>query len=86
MDLLFILASRPNEVFSREALTRELWPHTTVGEDALARCVFKLRRALEDNEAGSPRVETIPKRGYRLLPGAERAPGTARRMEPDPTR
>lgn len=65
MDLLFVLASRPNHVFSREALMHALWPDTTVGEDALFRCVFKLRKALGDpSRVGL--VQTIPKRGYRL--------------------
>lgn len=67
MDLLFLFASRPNHVFSREVLTQALWPDTTVGEDALARCVFKLRRALDDQAKGSKLIETIPKRGYRLV-------------------
>ncbi|NBW12433.1 MAG: tetratricopeptide repeat protein [Caulobacteraceae bacterium] len=66
MDLLFLLASRPGHVFSREVLTAALWPDTTVGEDALSRCVFKLRKALEEAEGGG-RIETIPKRGYRLV-------------------
>ena len=66
MDLLFLLASRPGHVFSRDVLTAALWPDTTVGEDALSRCVFKLRKALED-AGGGGRIETIPKRGYRLV-------------------
>jgi len=69
MDLLFLLASRPGHVFSREVLAAALWPDTTVGEDALSRCVFKLRKALEEAEGGG-RIETIPKRGYRLVAAA----------------
>ena len=67
MDLLFVLASRPNHVFSRDALMGALWPDTTVGEDALSRCVFKLRKALEGPSRAGARIETIPKRGYRLV-------------------
>ena len=67
MDLLFVLASRPGEVFSREVLMQALWPDTTVGEDALSRCVFKLRKSL-DSTPGL--IETIPKRGYRLVTDA----------------
>jgi DNA-binding winged helix-turn-helix (wHTH) protein len=67
MDLLALLASRPGRPFSREELFERLWPDVTVGDDSLARCVFKLRKALGD-EAGDPRfVETIAKRGYRLI-------------------
>jgi transcriptional activator of cad operon len=79
MDLLFVLAARPNQVLSREVLTRALWPDTIVGEDALARCVFKLRRALDDDPRVQRCIETIPKRGYRLIqPRGVPAPRPAR--------
>lgn len=86
MELLFVLVSRPNGVFSREELHRELWPDTVVGDDSLARLVFKLRKALGDDEAKAPRfLETLPKRGYRLsLPShepAERPPFPASQEE-----
>ncbi|MCF7222233.1 tetratricopeptide repeat protein [Marilutibacter chinensis] len=65
MDLLFLLASRPGEVIGRESIMNALWPGIVVGDDSLARSVFKLRQALGD-DARSPRyVETIAKRGYR---------------------
>jgi transcriptional activator of cad operon len=67
MDLLFVLAARPNQVVPREALMRALWPDSIVGEDTLARCVFKLRRALGDDSRPPRLIETIPKRGYRLI-------------------
>lgn len=67
MELLFVLASRPNEVFTREELHLRLWPETVVGDDSLARLVFKLRKAFGDDESKTPRfLETLPKRGYRL--------------------
>ncbi|GJL93554.1 winged helix-turn-helix domain-containing protein [Hyphococcus sp.] len=67
MDLLVLLHSEPGKVFSREEIDVALWPGVTVGDDTLARAVSKLRRALGDS-AGEPRyVETIPKRGYRLI-------------------
>ena len=83
MELLFVLASKPNGVFSREELHRALWPDTVVGDDNLARLVFKLRKALGDDESPSPRfLETLPKRGYRLnLPGA--SPGGLPLAPPD---
>jgi DNA-binding winged helix-turn-helix (wHTH) protein len=69
MDLLFLLGSEPGRVFGREEIANALWPRTTVNEDALARCVFKLRRALGDHSRNSSIVETVPKRGYRLVSG-----------------
>jgi Tfp pilus assembly protein PilF len=84
-DLLFLLAARRGEVVTREEITARLWPRVIVSEDSLARCVFKLRKALGD-EARAPRyIETLSKRGYRLLVGmapALTAPPPARRARP----
>lgn len=67
MQVLVCLAHRPGEVISREDLMQAVWPDTFVTDDVLKRCVFELRRVFEDN-AHEPRIiETIPKRGYRLL-------------------
>lgn len=67
MDLLTLFAGTPGKVFSREEIDAALWPGVTVGEDTLARAVSKLRRAFGDETASPRYVETIPKRGYRLI-------------------
>lgn len=73
MDLLCLLAAHPGQVLSRERIMAALWPGLVVGDDTLARTLSKLRQALGD-DAKSPRyVETIAKRGYRLLAEVERA-------------
>jgi transcriptional activator of cad operon len=79
MDLLRLLAAHPGEVVSREDLLASLWPGLTVGEDTLARTVFKLRRALDDDPRAPTYVETIPKRGYRLIARVGAAPAQPRR-------
>lgn len=71
MDLLCLLADHPGQVLSRERIMAALWPGQIVGDDALARTLSKLRQALGD-DAKSPRyIETIAKRGYRLLAEVE---------------
>nr|WP_298126593.1 winged helix-turn-helix domain-containing protein [uncultured Pseudoxanthomonas sp.] len=66
-DLLFLLASRRGAAVTREEIMDALWPGQVVGDDSLARAVFKLRQALGD-DAKSPRyIETLSKRGYRLI-------------------
>ena len=77
MALLVRLAEAPGEVCSRETLFSVLWPDVVVGEDTLARLVSKLRRALGDNPKSPQYIQTIPKRGYRLLPEAVGAPPPA---------
>ncbi len=72
MDLLFLLAEHAGSVLSKETIMARIWPDTTVGDDTLARCVSKLRKALDDNPKQARFIETIPKRGYRLrLAGEE---------------
>lgn len=77
MDLLFLLADEPKRVFAREALFEALWPGVTVGDDSLARAVSKLRTALEDDARAPLYVETIPKRGYRLVAVVGQEPAEA---------
>lgn len=67
MDLLVLLAASPREVVSRERLFAELWPGTFVSDEALTTAVYQLRKALGDRARAPRFVETVPKRGYRLL-------------------
>jgi eukaryotic-like serine/threonine-protein kinase len=71
MEVLVCLAQSGGEVVSKEKLIGEVWAETFVGDDALIRCVSALRRALEDDPKSPRVIETIPKRGYRLLETVE---------------
>lgn len=67
MLVLVCLSQRSGEPLAKETLLREVWPDTFVTEDVLKRSISELRRALQD-DARHPRViETISKRGYRLV-------------------
>jgi DNA-binding winged helix-turn-helix (wHTH) protein/TolB-like protein/Tfp pilus assembly protein PilF len=86
MELLVVLASRPGEVVSREELLSAVWPGVVVGDEALSQAVTKLRKALGDDVRAPTYIETISKRGYRLIapvnplaggPAAERAAAPA---------
>jgi len=76
MEVLVCLASRPGESLSKETLIKAVWPHTFVSDDALIRCVSELRRVFEDDARSPLVIQTIPKRGYRLVAPVEqmRAP------------
>lgn len=67
MQLLCALAEHAPGVVSRAALIEILWPNSVVTEDALARSLLKLRRALGDDARMPTYIETLPRRGYRLL-------------------
>jgi TolB-like protein/DNA-binding winged helix-turn-helix (wHTH) protein len=78
MSLLQYFASRPGEVLSRIQLEEQVWPGMVVGYDALTKSIGKLRDALGDSEKPPTIIQTIPKKGYRLI-----APVTAGDIKPD---
>lgn len=81
MDVLVCLARNPGDVVSREALIDAVWPEVFISESVLTRAIAGLRRALGD-DARSPRfIETISKRGYRLIK-SEPAPPPVSAMAP----
>jgi DNA-binding winged helix-turn-helix (wHTH) protein/Tol biopolymer transport system component len=67
MDLLMLLAERPGQVFGRDEIFQRVWPETTVQDDALRRVVTLLRRVLDDDPKEPRYIETIKRRGYRLV-------------------
>jgi len=74
MGVLVRLASQPGEPVSKEVILKTVWPDTFVTEDVLTRSISELRRTFQD-DAREPRIiETIPKRGYRLVAPVEREP------------
>lgn len=67
MAVLLALAARPGDVVSSDELIRDIWHDRAMGDNPVYKSVAKLRRALDD-EADEPRyIETIPRKGYRLL-------------------
>lgn len=67
IEVLAYLAKKPGEVVGREELLSALWPGVVVGDDALTQAVIKLRKALGDDAHSPAYIETISKRGYRLI-------------------
>lgn len=72
MRLLCTLAATPRRVISRDTLVESVWPHVIVNENSLTRAVSDLRKALQTTEvSGKQLIETVPKRGYRLMAEVE---------------
>jgi len=67
MDVLIFLALHPGEVQSRQEILRALWPDTFVSDEVLTYCISELRHALEDDAKKPQIIQTIPRRGYRLI-------------------
>lgn len=66
MEVLLYLANRPGEVVSRNELIEQVW-QTVVNDEALSRAVSLLRSHLGDDPRAPQYIQTIPKKGYRLL-------------------
>jgi DNA-binding winged helix-turn-helix (wHTH) protein len=72
MEVLLCLADHPGEVVSRREIVDSVWTVEFIADSTLTHAVADLRRAFAD-DARAPRfIETIPKRGYRLIAGTER--------------
>ncbi|TNG02237.1 MAG: hypothetical protein EP297_01275, partial [Gammaproteobacteria bacterium] len=84
IELLNLLASRPGEVVSRTELLDVIWPDVIVGDDVITNTVAKLRRSLQDNPKSSKLIETIPKRGYRIVASVSEAQATSIRIPGSP--
>ena len=80
MDVLEHLARRPAEVVSKAELLDAVWSDCFVTEDVLWRSISELRRALGDDSRSPRFIETLPRRGYRLV--ATPRPSTPRDQLP----
>ena len=67
MDLLVCLSSKGGEVITREELESKVWVGMVVGYDALTSAMIKLRKAFHDNSKHPEIIQTVSKRGYRLI-------------------
>ena len=68
-QVLALLLERPGEVVTRDELQSRLWPADTFVdfEHGLNTAIKKLRQALEDSAEAPRFVETLARRGYRLI-------------------
>lgn len=67
MQVLVYLAEHHRQVVTYDQLLTDLWPGRVVSEDAVHRRVADLRRHLGDSRSNPKYIETIPKKGYRLI-------------------
>src|SRR5271165_5780371 len=67
--VLLMLLERGGEIVTREEIQKKLWPNDTIVEfdHSINAAIRKLRRALGDSAEEPQYVETVARRGYRLL-------------------
>lgn len=76
MEVLGVLTRHRGRVVSRDELLDAVWPDVVVTEHTLSRCIYQLRNELgkiggDAGQADYNPIETLPKRGYRLLANVE---------------
>ena len=67
--ILRMLVERPGEVVLREEIRKRLWPNDTLVDfdHSVNAAINKLREALGDSARSPSYVETVARRGYRLI-------------------
>lgn len=72
MQVLELLAEQPGAVVGRDAFLTGIWDGRAATDEPLTRCIAELRRALGDSPSSPDYIQTIPKKGYRLVCAVEK--------------
>ena len=67
MDVLIYLCSKKGELVSSDELLNHCWKNIEVGDNPLHKTITQLRKALGDKASAPQYIETIRKRGYRII-------------------
>ena len=74
LQILRMLVEREGELVSREEIRKKLWPNDTIVEfdHSINAAINNLRRSLADSAIEPKYIETLARRGYRLMVPVER--------------
>jgi TolB-like protein/DNA-binding winged helix-turn-helix (wHTH) protein/Tfp pilus assembly protein PilF len=67
MEVLVCLAHHSGELLPKDQLLNAVWPETFVTDDVLIHSISELRRVFEDDRRDAKIIQTVHRRGYRLL-------------------
>lgn len=67
MELLVFLAEHRGEMLSKRRLVDSVWRIEVIADGTLTHAVAQLRKSLGDDARHPAYIETIPKRGYRMI-------------------
>ncbi|WP_170790515.1 alpha/beta fold hydrolase [Ruegeria lacuscaerulensis] len=66
-DILALLVAKPGVVLSREEILHAVWKDLHVSPDLVREYIFEIRKALGDKAKDSQYIETVGRRGFRLI-------------------
>jgi serine/threonine-protein kinase len=67
MRVLVYLAEHAGEVVEKEKVVQEVWEGAFVTDEVLTNAIWELRKALGDDSKSAQFIQTIPRKGYRLI-------------------
>jgi DNA-binding winged helix-turn-helix (wHTH) protein/WD40 repeat protein len=67
MDVLVCLAERAGEVVARQEIVDRVWATEFISDNTLTHAITEIRNALGDDARNPSFIETIHRRGYRLI-------------------
>ncbi len=67
IEVLLCLAKNAGDVLAKREIIKSVWPDTFVSDGVLTYCISELRKAFRDDAKNPQIIETIPRRGYRLI-------------------
>ncbi len=67
VEVLLCLAAQPGELVTREELLETVWGKDAGSQEVLGHAIGEIRHTLQDHHDDPKFVQTLPKRGYRLL-------------------
>ena len=73
MEVLLALVNAAPDPITPQELLEQVWPDSIVVDNVVHKAVAQLRRALGDDAQNPRYIETIPRRGYRLIAQVESA-------------
>lgn len=80
IGVLVYLARHPGDVLPKEKIIRAVWPDTFVTDEVLTNAISELRKAFGDDAKNPTIIQTLPRRGYRLIAPVT---GMGRSQEPE---
>ena len=67
-DLLRTLVENPDRLITKDELMERVWSDSFVEEGNLAYTIRLLRKALGDDASSPTYIESVPRRGYLIIP------------------
>ncbi|MEZ7277596.1 winged helix-turn-helix domain-containing protein [Pseudoalteromonas sp. 68 DY56-GL68] len=67
MDVLLLLCEKQGELLASEEIISHCWPNVALGDNPLHKVITQLRKAFDDKASSPQYIETIRKRGYRVI-------------------